>query len=114
MLREHANRLVVLLPAYRPNDSLLDFVRALSAQSLRHIVIVDDGSGPEFRDVFIRASELPGVEILRHAANLGKGAAIKTGVNHALCNCSDLIGVITCDEGDRPDEVARAAESLLA
>ena len=116
MLRAQANRLAVLIPAYRPSDSLLDVVRALAGKSLPHIVVVDDGSGPDFRDLFARVAELPGVELLRHATNLGKGAALKTGLNYALCQYPDLIGVVTADADGQhhPDDIERVAESLLA
>jgi putative flippase GtrA len=116
MLPAQANRLAILIPAYRPSDSLLDVVRALAQKSLPHIVVVDDGSGPEFRDLFTRVAELPGVELLRHATNLGKGAALKTGLNHLLCRYPGLIGVVTADADGQhhPDDIQRVAESLVA
>ena len=77
------NRLAVVIPAYRPSAGLVDLVQQLSSR-LPTIVIVDDGSGPDFRDVFARAAAVPNVQLLRHAVNLGKGAALKTGIQHAL------------------------------
>src|ERR1700758_1480307 len=97
MPRAQANRLAILIPASRPAESLVDVVRALVEKSFPHIVIVDDGSGSDFRDVFDRVAEMPGVELLRHAVNLGKGAALKTGLNYALCKYPDLAGVVTAD-----------------
>ena len=116
MLPAQANRLGVLIPAYRPADSLWDVVHALVDKSLPQIVVVDDGSGPEFRDLFARVAELPGVELLRHATNLGKGAALKTGLNYALCKYPDLAGVVTADADGQhhPDDIERVGESLLA
>src|SRR5271166_2283785 len=101
MLRAQANRLAVLIPAYRPSESLLGVVRALVEKPFPRIVVVDDGSGPDFRDLFDRVAELPGVELLRHATNLGTGAALKTGLNHALCRYPDLAGVVTADADGR-------------
>jgi putative flippase GtrA len=79
-------------------------------------VVVDDGSGPEFGDLFTRVAELPGVELLRHATNLGKGAALKTGLNYALCRYAGLTGVVTADADGQhhPDDIERVGESLLA
>ncbi len=113
MLSADANRLPVVIPAYRPPDSLLDLIRALTSRSLTHIVVVDDGSGPDFRDVFDRAAELPGVVILRHATNLGRGAAIGTGLNHAL-HTVGLIGVVIAEPDSHTEDVERIAESMLA
>jgi putative flippase GtrA len=116
MLRAQASRLAVLIPAYRPSDSLLDVVRALVEKSFPHIVVVDDGSGPDYRELFTQVAELQGVELLRHATNLGKGAALKTGLNHILCRYPDLAGVVTADADGQhhPDDIERVGESLLA
>ena len=116
MLRAQANRLAVLIPAYRPSDSLVDVVRSLAEKSFPHIVVVDDGSGAEFHDTFARVAEFPGVELLRHATNMGKGAALKTGLNHVLCTLPDVAGVVTADADGQhhPNDIERVGESLLA
>jgi glycosyltransferase involved in cell wall biosynthesis len=109
-------RFAVLIPAYRPSASLPDVVRALAAKAVPAIVIVDDGSGPEYRDVFARAAAFPNVHLLRHATNLGKGAALKTGINYALCTFPELVGIVTADADGQhhPDDIARIADTLLA
>jgi glycosyltransferase involved in cell wall biosynthesis len=76
-------------------------------------VLVDDGSGPEFRETFEQASQFPGVQLLRHAVNLGKGAALKTGINHALCTFPGLTGIVTADADGQhhPETFAAVAET---
>ena len=105
---------VVLIPAYRPSAALLDLVSDLSARGTPAILLVDDGSGPAFREIFDQASRVPGVQILRHAVNLGKGAALKTGINHALCAFPGLIGIVTADADGQhhPDDIVRVAAGL--
>jgi glycosyltransferase involved in cell wall biosynthesis len=80
------------------------------------IVIVDDGSGPEYQDVFSRAGAFPNVHVVRHATNLGKGAALKTGINYALCAFPGLAGIVTADADGQhhPDDIERIASTLLA
>jgi glycosyltransferase involved in cell wall biosynthesis len=109
-------RFAVLIPAYRPSASLPDVVQALSAKAVPAIVIVDDGSGPEYRDVFARAAAFPNVHLIRHATNLGKGAALKTGINYALCAFPGLVGIVTADADGQhhPDDIVRIAGTLLA
>jgi putative flippase GtrA len=77
---------------------------------------VDDGSGTEFRDIFNELDRRPGVQIMRHAVNLGKGAALKTGFNYALCTYPELIGVVTADaDGQhRQEDIIRIGERLTA
>jgi len=108
------NRLAVVIPAYRPSAGLVDLVRKLSERGLP-IVVVDDGGGSGFAETFEAVAQLPGVELLRHAVNLGKGAALKTAFNHALCAYPDLAGVVTADaDGQHAvKDILRIAEELL-
>ncbi len=109
-------RFAVIIPAYRPDERLLDLLAELSADSLPAIVLVDDGSGPEYAGIFRRAAEFPKVRLVRHAVNLGKGAALKSGFNEALCAFPDLLGVITADADGQhhPGDIARVAGTLAA
>lgn len=109
-------RLAVLIPAYRPTASLPDLVRALAAKAIPAIVIVDDGSGPEYRELFSRATAFPNVHLVRHATNLGKGAALKTGINYALCAFPELVGIVTADADGQhhPDDIEHIAGTLLS
>jgi glycosyltransferase involved in cell wall biosynthesis len=116
MVRESASRIAVVIPAYRPSNALVEVVRRLAEKAFAVIVLVDDGSGPKFADTFAEASAFPGVRVLRHAANLGKGAALKTGINHALCEVSGLAGIVTADADGQhhPEDIERTAASFEA
>ncbi|MEV5041121.1 bifunctional glycosyltransferase family 2/GtrA family protein [Microbacterium sp. LMI1x-1-1.1] len=75
--------MVVLIPAYEPGDALLDLLRDLaSAAPGTPIILVDDGSGPAYDAVFAEAASL-GATVLGHVRNRGKGAALRTGLDHA-------------------------------
>src|SRR5580658_3211293 len=109
-------RFAVVIPAYRPEQALLDLIAALSEKSVPAIVLVDDGSGPDYREVFRRAEEFPNVRLVRHAVNLGKGAALKTGINCALCAFPKLQGVVTADADGQhhPEDIVQVADRLVA
>ena len=109
-------RLAVVIPAYRPSAGLPALVSALADYSFAAIVIVDDGSGPEFTATFAEAARFPNVQLLRHAVNLGKGAALKTAFNHILCFLPEVAGVVTADADGQhaPEDIARVAEVLAA
>jgi glycosyltransferase involved in cell wall biosynthesis len=104
----------VLIPAYRPSAHLIALVRDLSGRGMPAILLVDDGSGPEFRAIFEQAAHLPGVEVLRHPVNLGKGAALKTGIAHALAAFPGLLGIVTADADGQhhPEDIARVETAL--
>jgi putative flippase GtrA len=84
---------VLLIPAYRPGPELPNLVDAASTSSaFRDVVVVDDGSGPAFAPVFENCH----ATVLRHEKNLGKGAALRTGIAYALAHHPDC-GVVTAD-----------------
>ncbi|HXM43779.1 MAG TPA: glycosyltransferase [Bryobacteraceae bacterium] len=109
-------RIAVIVPAYRPGESLLQLIGALAEKSIAAIVLVDDGGGPDYREIFRRAGRYPMVSLLRHAVNLGKGAALKAGINYALCRFPALQGIVTADADGQhhPDDIAQVAEKLAA
>jgi glycosyltransferase involved in cell wall biosynthesis len=78
--------LSVIIPCYNEATSIaavLERVRAV--QLADEIIIVDDGSTDGTRDILkeIEAQNLPGVRIIYHAYNQGKGAAVITGFKAA-------------------------------
>jgi glycosyltransferase involved in cell wall biosynthesis len=94
---------VVLIPAYQPGNSLFEMARVLSESAVAAIVIVDDGSGPPFHTIFEKAGRLPRVSILHHPHNLGKGAALKTGMGHILNRHPYAAAVVTADADGQHD-----------
>src|SRR5262245_1970976 len=115
MTSNSAISIAFLIPAYKPSSSLVGVVRALSDQAARAIVVVDDGSGPEYSEIFAAVAAFAGGQLVRHAVNLGKGAALKTGINYALCAFPDLIGIVTADADGQhdPDDIQAVARALL-
>jgi len=115
-MRADTVHLAVIIPAYRPEQTLLELIAALAEKSIPAIVLVDDGSGPDYREIFCRAQEFEKVRLVRHAVNLGKGAALKTGINYALCAFPELQGVVTADADGQhhPDDIEQVAEKLAA
>ena len=107
-------QVAVVIPAYRPGALLIPLLDALLAGGASHIVVVDDGSGPEFAEVFEEAGRRQRVHVMHHAVNLGKGAALKSGMNHALAEIPGLLGVVSADADGQhdPDDILRIAGLL--
>ena len=89
------NKVVIVIPAYKPNFHLITFVANLKKQNL--VIIIDDGSGNEYKEIFDELKKLNDVYVLTHAVNLGKGRSLKTAFNYVLLNFPYAIGVITAD-----------------
>lgn len=74
------------------------------------MIVVDDGSGDGTAD---RARE-HGARVARHAVNLGKGAALRTGCDAALRLGAELIVTMDADGQHQAADLPRLLEPLLA
>jgi glycosyltransferase involved in cell wall biosynthesis len=90
--------ITVLIPALKPSGQLLSVVAALSADDrVNRIILVNDGSPRECDAVFESVVHDAKVTLLAHAANLGKGSALRTGMNHFLCTDTANSVLVTAD-----------------
>lgn len=87
----------VIIPSYEPDEKLITLLTALQEAGIRHVVVVDDGSGERYASFFTRAASFANCEVLCHAVNLGKGRALKTAFNHCLLRFGDVPGCVTAD-----------------
>ena len=87
---------VVLIPALEPDGRLPAYVRELKNSGFQQIVVIDDGSGPDWQPVFSEV-EQEGATVLHHLVNKGKGAALKLGYDWIGAHCKDCVGVLTAD-----------------
>lgn len=92
------NKYVFVIPALNPDEKLLQVIRDIQKVSNNKILVLDDGSAEASGFVFDKiTTEFLDVVLLKHAVNLGKGAALKTAFNHILTNYHDVEGVVTLD-----------------
>jgi glycosyltransferase involved in cell wall biosynthesis len=90
--------IAILIPAYNPDEKLLEIVQNLLAlHTFVRLVVVNDGSTPECRDIFVRLAQYPSVDLLTHAQNQGKGSALKTGMRFLFSQPQPIAGVVTVD-----------------
>ena len=82
----------VIIPSYEPDEKLITLLTALQEAGIRHVIVVDDGSGTRYASFFERAAAFENCEVLRHAVNLGKGRALKTAFNHCLLASGGITG----------------------
>ena len=108
--------MIIVIPAYQPDEKLTGVVDTLISKTNFPIVIVDDGSQADCQPLFAALSEKDQVTVLHHEVNRGKGAAMKTAFQYVYDNCPDAEGVITVDADGQhlPDDVLRVAETFRA
>lgn len=90
-------RPIIIIPAYQPDAELLVLLEQLTAQADHRIVLVNDGSDPSCTPIFQQAENFPGVCLLSHAINEGKGAALRTGFKYVLGKEPLVEAVVTAD-----------------
>ncbi len=97
---------LVVIPAYKPDETLVLLVQKV--RELGHkILVVDDGSGEAYREVFEKARRWS--TVLRHEKNRGKGAAIKTALAYIEEESGDVdaVGIMDADGQHLPEDMDR-------
>jgi len=110
-------RCAVLIPVYEPSEKFPELVRAIRREMSRNeievpILIVNDGCSSAADPLFAQVADLADVTIVRHALNLGKGAALKTGIN-AILTRRPAIDVIVTADGDGQHTAADIARVMV-
>ncbi|MCM3783508.1 bifunctional glycosyltransferase family 2/GtrA family protein [Neobacillus mesonae] len=104
--------MTILIPAYEPDERLIELVIQLHNYKLGPIVIVNDGSGPDYNKFFALAESLK-CTVLSHVINLGKGNALKTGFRY-IREAGMAGPIITADSDGQhlPHDIKRIVELL--
>ncbi len=89
--------MVVVIPAYQPDEKLLGVLDAFTGQTDFSVVVVNDGSNDACRPVFDAVQAYPRVTLLAHEKNRGKGAALKTAFAYIAEHFPEAEGVLTVD-----------------
>ena len=84
----------ILIPSYKPDHLLIELLVKLKNEGF-DVVVVNDGSGDEYDQIFKEAENY--ALVLRHDHNRGKGAALRLGFTYINLSPSNHKYVITCD-----------------
>lgn len=109
-------RVTAIVPSLNPDEKLKQVVSGLLEVGFTDILLVNDGSSPDHKGRFDECACFPGVTVLTHEVNRGKGAALRTAFAFVKESRPDSAGVVTLD-GDaqhRPGDVLACSEEMLA
>jgi glycosyltransferase involved in cell wall biosynthesis len=84
-------RIITIIPAYNEEDTIAQVVNGVKKYS--DILVVDDGSTDKTSTLALNAES----NVLKHNKNIGKGAAIKTGLKSAIADDYDLMVLLDGD-----------------
>lgn len=100
---------VVIIPAYKPDQTLQMIVDGLWTYG-HQVIVVDDGSGEEYQKEFDKVKDI--CIVLTHPVNRGKGAAIKTALHYIkqeVWDC-DVIGIMDADGQHLVEDLVKVSE----
>ena len=100
---------IALIPAYEPEEILLNVLKNLKKEGME-IVLVDDGSGPLFKALFVQASFFG--YVISYSANRGKGAALKAGMSYisSVYSADDIIVTVDADGQHRAEDAKKLCD----
>lgn len=83
---------VILIPAYNPDNELIKILKEINNQY--PVIVVNDGSDKAYSNIISGAKKY--AHVINYDENMGKGYAIKTGINYIDDNYDDYI-IVTMD-----------------
>jgi UDP-N-acetylglucosamine---dolichyl-phosphate N-acetylglucosaminyltransferase len=103
-----AKRVVVVIPAYNEERTIVEVIRGLKQRGFTTLIVVDDGSSD--RTGALASDE--GVIRLRHLLNRGLGGALGTGISAALRLGAEVIVTFDADGQHDPNDIVRLLEPI--
>jgi glycosyltransferase involved in cell wall biosynthesis len=101
-------KLCALIPAYEEAANIARVVQGC-APHVAEVLVVDDGSS----DDTARLAEAAGATVIIHKRNLGKGAAIRTGLGYVRGHDFDAVVLLDGDGQHDWNEIPRFVEAAV-
>ncbi|MFT4303348.1 MAG: glycosyltransferase family 2 protein [Candidatus Woesearchaeota archaeon] len=96
------------MPCYNESKNISKSINE-TLKYAKNLVVVDDGSKD---NTFQIIEKTKGIHKLKHIINLGKGAALKTGIEYAINNGGRKLVFIDSDGQHQPKEIPKFLELL--
>lgn len=101
------DNVLIVIPAYNEEERIEKVIR--KAKKFFHpVLVIDDGSN----DKTSKAAKKAGATVFRHKINLGKGAAMKTGVEAAFSLGAEAVILMDADGQHDPKHIPEFLEKL--
>lgn len=103
--------LSVIMPVYNERETIEEILRRVRNVDIpKEIILVDDYSTDGTREILKKYENEPDIRIFYHPFNQGKGAALRTGFQHAK---GDIIIIQDADLEYHPEEYPQLIEPII-
>lgn len=108
------SKLSIIIPLYNEEKTITKLLRRVIEAKLpvsirKEIIIIDDGSTDNSKSI-VQDLKLKGIKKIFHERNIGKGAAVRTGIESAT---GDLIIIQDADLEYNPEDYKKLLEPIL-
>lgn len=104
-------KLSIIIPVFNEENTITKIVQKVdSIKYDKEIIIVDDASTDGTKDVLQKLSQQPGIKVVYHNTNRGKGAAIRTAIMEIT---GDIVIVQDADLEYNPADYPNLLEPIL-
>lgn len=97
------DKISVVIPAYNEQKRIRKVINAVRKSRADEVIVVDDGSEDRTYDI----AKSAGAKVFRHPVNMGKGAAMHTGLKKSRGS------IVAFVDGDLESLTPRAVNSLI-
>ncbi len=102
-------QVLVVIPAYNEQGKVGMVVKKVLAQGIKSVLVVNDCS----TDQTALEAQAAGALVISHERNLGVGAAIRTGIDHALAHRFPVVAILSGDDQHDPTELPGLLRPIL-
>jgi len=103
-------KISIIIPCYNEEKTIVEVINKIRTIKLDHtneIIVIDDGSTDKSLSLI---SDFDDVKLIRHKSNLGKGAAIRTGIKSAS---GDILIIQDADLEYHPTDIPQLLQPIL-
>lgn len=108
-------KISIIIPAYNEEKTVAAVLGKLQKLNLhkldKEIIVIDDGSIDSTKsEVLISKSKIPNLKLIQHDKNMGKGAAVQTGIKNST---GEILVIQDADFEYDPDDIPNLIEPIL-